>query len=370
MKLWLLLAAALVLSFSGGAASARDRAKVDRLRLVPVATGLRQPVGVAAQPGVPGRLYVAEQSGLVRVLDRGRILARPYLDLRPLVWKKDLSGLLGLAFDPTFAHTHRLIVDYVGNDRAVHIVEYRGTRSSASPDSARELLRVELPKPGDSDAHFGGGLAFEPDGRLLVGIGDGATGDSAQDPATLLGKLVRLDLNAPTPEPEIIGAGLRNPWRIADDRVTGDVYVADVGDTRWEEVDVVRYDTPWPVNFGWPRFEGRSQHADTPLGPGTLQMPLVVYPHPKKACSAVVGGAVYRGKDIPALRDRYVFADFCSGHVLSVRAGGGSTATRLEVAVPSLVSSLGVGADGELYVVAYSYKVSRLYRLASAGSTS
>lgn len=357
-----MLAAATAAVLSATVAATAAPAK---LRAVPVVAGLHEPVAVAAPPGERTRLYVAEQSGLIRVSEGGRLLPRPFLDLRTLVWDKDLAGLLALAFDPHFAQTHRVVVDYVGRDKDVHVVEYRASRAAANPASRRELLHVPIPRPVDPNGHFGGGLAFGPGGLLYVGVGDGDTAAAAQDPASLLGKLIRIDPRKATPAPEVVAYGLRNPWRLSFDAATGDLYVGDVGESRWEEVDFVRRSTPWPVNFGWPRFEGRRDFsASHELGPGRLEAPLLVYPHPRKGCSAVIGGGVYRGHALPPLRGRYVFADFCRGRLFSVRAGGRDHAMRLEAAIPSLISSLAV-LNGQVYVVAYSYTKSSVYRLAA-----
>jgi glucose/arabinose dehydrogenase len=356
------------LAAAGGAIvlAVSAKAAAPRLRTVTVATGLHEPVAVAAPRGETARLYVAEQSGLIRIAEGGRLLPRPFLDLRKLVWDKELAGMLAFAFDPDFARTHRIVVDYVGRDEAVHVVEYDATPTAARPSSARELLRVELGQPVDPDGHFGGGLAFGPDGLLYVGVGDGLQPPAAQDPSSPLGKLIRLDAHSADPAPETIGYGLRNPWRLSFDAATGDLYVADVGASRWEEVDFVPRSAAWPLNFGWPRLEGRSAYRTSQaLGPGTPVAPLLVYPHPSKGCSAVVGGGVDRGNAVPSLHGRYVFADFCRGRVYSVRAGGRDRSMRLELALPTLISSLAV-VNGQVYAVAYSYGKSAVYRLAPA----
>jgi glucose/arabinose dehydrogenase len=340
-----------VLAVSSGSAA--------RPRLVPVARGLHSPVYVTAPRSEPRRLYVVEQRGLVRVLAGGRLLPRPLLDLRGLVLHKELAGLLSLAFAPDYGRSRRLYVDYVGRDGHVHVAEYR-----SDGRRARELLHVVVPTRS-RDNHYGGQLGFGPDGFLYVGIGDGNTKAAAQDPASLLGKLVRIDVRRPAAQPEIVAYGLRNPWRFSFDRATGDLYIGDVGADTWEEVDVLRRGTPRPVDFGWPAYGGRERLAEpAPSAPGRLVFPVLVYRHARKACSAVVGGYVYRGRAVAALRGRYVFADFCAGKVWSVRMRGGRAGgRRLEASLPSLISSLGEDAAGELYVVAYSYRTSPLYRL-------
>jgi glucose/arabinose dehydrogenase len=345
----LILAAAVAVS-SGSAA---------RPKLVPVVRGLHSPVYVTAPSSEPRRLYVVEQRGLVRVVAGGRLLPRPFLDLRRLVLHKELAGLLSLAFAPDYRRSRRLYVAYVGRDHDVHLVEYR-----AGGRRIRELLHVVIPSRSP-DNHYGGQLAFGPDGFLYAGFGDGNAKAAAQDPASLLGKLVRIDVRRPGAQPEIVAYGLRNPWRFSFDRVTGDLLIGDVGADTWEEVDVLRRGTPRPVNFGWPAYGGRERLAQpAPSAPGRLIFPALVYRHARNGCSAVVGGYVYRGRAVPALRGRYVYADFCAGKVWSVRLRGGRASDRrLEASLASLISSLGEDAARELYVVAYSYRTSPLYRL-------
>jgi glucose/arabinose dehydrogenase len=321
---------------------------------VPVVRGLREPVYVTAPRSEPRRLYVVEQRGLVRVVAGGRLLPRPFLDVRRLVLHKELAGLLSLAFPPDYRRSRRLYVDYVGRDNDVHVVEYRAAGGRAAPSTARELLHVDVPTTSP-DNHYGGQLAFGPDGFLYVGIGDGTKKAAAQDPESLLGKLVRIDVRRQPVEPEIIAYGLRNPWRFSFDRATGDLFVGDVGADTWEEVDYVRRGTRWPVNFGWPAYGGRARLGEpAPSGPGKVVFPALVYRHARKGCSAVVGGYVYRGRGLLSLRGRYVYGDFCAGNVWSVRIRGGRARDRrLDASVGSLVSSFGEGAAGELYVCAY-----------------
>jgi glucose/arabinose dehydrogenase len=313
---------------------------------------------VTAPSSEPGRLYIVEQRGLVRVVAGGRLLPRPFLDVRQLVLHKELAGLLSLAFAPDYRRSRRLYVDYVGRDGDVHVVEYR------SRQRVRELLHVVIPSRSP-DNHYGGQLAFGPDGFLYAGIGDGNTKAAAQDPVSLLGKLVRIDVHRRLAQPEIVAYGLRNPWRFSFDRATGDLLIGDVGADTWEEVDVLRRGAPRPVNFGWPAYGGRERLAQpAPSAPGKLVFPVLVYRHARNGCSAVVGGYVYRGRAVPTLRGRYVYADFCAGKVWSVRLRGGRAGDRrLEARLGSLISSLGEDARGELYVVAYSYRTSSLFRL-------
>jgi len=349
------------------AAASSSVTRAAAVELVPVVRGLQAPVGVTAPRGEPGRLYVVEQRGLVRVAEGGRLLPKPLLDLRSVVLDQGLAGLLSLAFAPDYARTRLFYVDYVGRDRDVHVVEYRSNGRRALPPSARELLHVAIPSKS-VDNHYGGQLAFGPDGRLYVGVGDGNSLAAAQDPASLLGKLVRIDVGREPIEPEMVAYGLRNPWRFSFDRTTGDLYVGDVGADTWEEVDYLRRGTRWPVNLGWPAYGGRSRtNEPAPTAPGRLVFPILVYRHRGKGCRAVVGGYVYRGRAVPELRGRYVFGDFCTATVSSVRVvAGHARGLRPEAQLGSLLSSFGEDARGELYVCAYSSRSGMVFRLVQA----
>ena len=303
----------------------------------------------------------------MRTVMRGKILARPFLNIRRLVRAGGLSGLLSVAFDPAYGRTHRFVVAYVGRDFDLHVVSYRSRAGAAAPGSARELLHVDMPTR-TTDNHFGGSLAFGRDRLLYVGIGDGNTSADAQDRNSLLGKLVRLDPRTDSPKPQIIALGLRNPWRFSFDRATGDLYIGDVGASAWEEVDYLRHGSTWPVNYGWPAYEGRHR-TDTPTPPldPPPTPPALVYPHPRKGCSAVIGGYVYRGHAFPSLRGRYVFGDLCNTRIQSVQLiAGKPLGLRTELRMPSLLSSFGEDSHGELYAFAYTYKLSQLYKLESA----
>jgi glucose/arabinose dehydrogenase len=358
-----------VTAIVGGAVSASARAvsEIESITLVRVVGGLRAPVDVGAPAAEPEHLYIVEQGGLIRTLARGRLLARPFLDIRRLVRAKELSGLFSLAFDPNYGRSRLFVVAYVGRDFDLHVVRYRSRAGVATPSSAHELLHVEMPT-NDTNNHFGGDLAFGPDGRLYIGVGDASMPAAAQDPDSLLGKLIRLDAQTDSPIPELVALGLRNPWRFSFDRGTGDLYIGDVGARRWEEINYVRRGSSSPINFGWPAYEGRKRGGTRshPLEPPPTP-PLFVYPHASKGCSSVVGGYVYRGRLIPALRGRYLFGDFCSADIRSIQVvAGKARKLRTELSgsrLPGLLSSFGEDSRGELYAVAYTYKLSQLYRL-------
>jgi glucose/arabinose dehydrogenase len=320
-----------------------------RLRLVPVARGFESPVLATQAPGEPNRIYVVEQSGRIRIVERGKVRPGPFLDVRLRIVYGGEQGLLGLAFSPAYRRDHTFYVNYTAKpDGATWVVRYRSRNGRALPGSAQRILRVEQPYAN----HNGGNLVFGPDGRLWVGMGDGGSGGDpehhAQDPNSLLGKLLRLDLRQASPTPEIFALGLRNPWRFSFDRKTKDLWIGDVGQSAIEEIDHVPSRATGLLNFGWNVYEGKSRYSDNALGPGQLVEPVAQYTH-DHGCS-VTGGYVYRGNAVPRLRGRYVFGDYCSGTIWSMPAGGG--ALRVEpVKVPEL-TSFGQTLNGnQLYVV-------------------
>jgi glucose/arabinose dehydrogenase len=327
------------------------------LRLVPIARGLDSPVLATQAPGEPGRIYVVEQPGRIRVVERGKVRPRPFLDIRSLVAYGGEQGLLGLAFSPTYARDRTFYVNYTAKpDGATRVVRYQTRSGRAVPGSARQILRIAQPYSN----HNGGNVVFGPDRKLWVGMGDGGSGgdpeNRAQNPDSLLGKLLRLDVRRANPTPEIVALGLRNPWRFSFDRKTKDLWIGDVGQGEIEEIDHLPRGTTGLVNFGWDVYEGRSSFEDKALGPGRLVQPVAQYTH-DDGCS-VTGGYVYRGNAVPQLRGRYVFGDYCSGTIWSIPAGGG--AMRVEpVRVPNL-TSFGESLNGaQLYAVSQSGTVSR-----------
>jgi glucose/arabinose dehydrogenase len=330
------------------------------LRLVRVARGFESPVAVVQAPGEPRRLYVVEQEGRIRVVDSGRVRAAPLLDIVPRVESEgNEQGLLGLAFSPSFAENGFFFVNYSERGTgATRIVRYRARNGRAVEGSARTLLRV--PQPYSN--HNGGNLVFGPDGRLWVGLGDGGAGgdpqNRAQNMGTLLGKMFTLDVRQARPSPKIVALGLRNPWRYSFDRKGGALWIGDVGQGSFEEVDRLARPGTGLVNFGWDVFEGRAQFEEKNLGPGRLVRPVAQYGR-DDGCS-ITGGYVYRGPTIPRVQGRYVFGDYCTGNIWSMPAGGGPI-RRESVRLPEL-TSFGEGLRGELYAVARGGAVYRFVR--------
>ncbi|MGD9695535.1 MAG: sorbosone dehydrogenase family protein [Thermoleophilia bacterium] len=357
----------------GGAATAGQTAdQAGGFRLARVASGLDDALYVTHAPGLRNRLFVVEQSGRIVILQNGRRLGGAFLDVSGLISRGGEQGLLGLAFHPGYARSGRFYVNYTDRDGDTQVVEYRRRSATrANPSSARRLLTIDQPY----DNHNGGGLAFGPDGLLYIGTGDGGSGGdpegNGQNVNTLLGKILRIDVNrrsgglrygipASNPfargggRPEIYSYGLRNPWRFSFDRVRGDLWIADVGQNEIEEIDYAARGRARGANFGWSAFEGRSRFDGGSALRGAHTPPVAQYTH-ADGCS-VTGGYVYRGARVPALRGRYVFGDYCSGKVWSMRAGPRPGAmrddtSRLRVSL-SQITSFGEGPDGDLYVIA------------------
>ena len=323
-----------------------------RVALRRMAAGLDSPVFAAAAPGEEGRLYVVEQGGRIRVLEDGELRPRAFLDISDRVSGGNEQGLLSVAFHPRYESNGLFYVDYTDLNGDTHVVELRASDGGRPPAEVRELLFVRQPYSN----HNGGQLAFGLDGLLYVGMGDGgAAGDPenrAQDLSSRLGKLLRLDVDERGAEWELVGYGLRNPWRFSFDRVTGDLWIGDVGQQAVEEIDFVpasRLDRLH--NFGWDVFEGSNVYEDKPpTDRGTLVEPLDEYPH-DLGCS-VTGGYVYRGE---RARDeawgRYFFGDYCSGRVWSLVPRRGEVTRRDHpFRVPEL-TSFAEDLNGELYAL-------------------
>lgn len=324
---------------------------------------MEQPVAMAVRRGERG-FYVAEKTGRVRRVVDGRVEGAPVLDLSGRVSTGSEQGLLGLAWSPDGRF---LYVNYTDRQGDTHVVEYEGGASEG-----REVLAVDQPFAN----HNGGHLAFTADGRLWIGLGDGGSGGdpqgNAQNLGVLLGKMLRID---PRPtggrpygvpndnpfvgragaRPEIWALGLRNPWRYSFDRQTGDLWIGDVGQNAWEEINMVTAASEGGENYGWPRREGAHAFRGGTAPPGAVE-PVHEYALGSGNC-AVVGGFVYRGTRVAALLEgKYVFADSCKGEVMTLT---GRTATSLGLeAAP--VGSFGEDADGELYVLSLAGTVYRL----------
>jgi len=360
---------------SGGdeaAPSVSEAPDTVRVALTRVAA-VEQPLAIAIRRGDPS-LYIAEKTGRVVAIRDGRVTSRPVLDLSDDVSLGGEQGLLGLAFSPDGQY---LYVNYTDVEGDTRIVGYAMHGDRAIRSSRRQVLFVAQP----FDNHNGGDLVFGPDGDLYVGLGDGGSGGdphgNGQSLGTLLGKMLRIRPTPTGPEPyrvpadnpfagdpgarpEIWSYGLRNPWRYSFDPATGVLWIADVGQSAWEEIDRLPAGSPGGANLGWNLLEGTHRYAGA--APAGAVPPVYEYSHATGGC-VVIGGDVYRGSAIPALVGDYVFADFCEGtlQALRLQPDGSVTHQPLGVSLPN-VSSFGAGPDGELYVTSLDGGVYRLTR--------
>jgi len=334
----------------------------DSIRLEVVASGLDQPLHVQSPPG-DSRLFIVEQPGRIRVVRDGAVLQRPFIDLTDRVQGGGERGLLSVAFHPSYRSNGRFFVNYTDSAGDTRVVEFRAgpDDDTASAAAVREWLRVGQPFAN----HNGGHILFGPDGRLYIGMGDGgAAGDpagNAQNRRSLLGKLLALDVDGPAPARPVIHAlGLRNPWRMAFD--SGLLYIADVGQGKWEEVNVARADSAG-INYGWRTMEGAHCFLIPVCAKSGLHPPVLEYSH-DEGCS-ITGGVVYRGRAIPGLAGHYFYSDWCEGWLRSFRIDPTGAADRRQWRVARVPSVTSVSADafGEVYVVSGSGTV---YRLAPA----
>ncbi len=313
-------------------------------------SGLDAPLYAKAAPGEPNNLYIVEQPGRILVATNGKLRAKPFLDIRRLVRSGGEQGLLSVAFHPKYHTNHKFYVDYTDAVGDTRVMEYRSNGRYAT-GRIRQLLYVKQPYSN----HNGGQLQFGPDGKLYVGMGDGGSGgdpqNHAQDLTSRLGKLLTIDVDARKPAIAVAGYGLRNPWRFSFDK-SGNLYIGDVGQSAWEEIDYTPRSSPGLENYGWNVYEGtHTFESKEPNDAGTLVRPVAEYSH-SNGCS-VTGGYVWKG--------RYYYGDFCSGRVWSLKiTGGKASGVREEsINVPSLASwaldgrgnLLAVSLEGKLYRV-------------------
>ncbi|MGH2817373.1 MAG: PQQ-dependent sugar dehydrogenase [Actinomycetota bacterium] len=347
----------------GGDPLDRFRATRVALELRSVAGGFEAPLYVTHAGDGSDRLYVVEQGGLIQTMVDGRVDATPFLDISDLTEPGGEQGLLGLAFHPDFENNHRLFVNYTDNEGDTVVAEYRAGEAGADPSSARVLMRIQQPYSN----HNGGALEFGPDGFLYIATGDGGSAGDPEDRAenrdVLLGKLLRIDVDGDSPyeipadnpfadgggRPEVWAYGLRNPWRFSFDRITGTLWIGDVGQGAREEVNRVA-SREGGLDYGWNEMEGTACfEPSTDCDEQGSIAPITEYTH-EEGCS-ISGGYVYRGRRFPGLRGGYFFGDYCSGKLWAIDANGPARQRPVELLdTERAISSFGVDASGELYL--------------------
>ncbi len=345
-----------------------------KVKLELVTSDTTEALALVAVPGEPvGRLFVVEKRGPIRILKGKTIEPKPFLDLTGKVslWKRENSeqGLLGMAFHPRYKDNGRFYIHYTDLDWKTRVVEYKvraDDPNQADPASAKDLLVRHQPY----DNHNGGHLEFGPDGKLYVLLGDGGSGGDphylAQNPRTLLGKMVRFDVDAEKPAPEVIGSGLRNPWRYSFDRKTGDLYIADVGQNVFEYVHFLpAKKVKGPTNFGWNTVEGKHCFQAEKCNRKGYTQAVLEYPH-SEGCS-ITGGYTYRGKAIPELAGAYFYSDYCTAILRSFRIKNGKAVDSWDWKQAldpdsqiAQVASFGEDQDGEIYVVTHAKAIYKI----------
>jgi glucose/arabinose dehydrogenase len=345
--------------------------------LEPVEDGFNKPVSITHAGD--NRLFITQQDGQIVIYDGTRILPEPFLDIRSLVLSGGERGLLSVAFHPRYAQNGLFYVNYTNLQGHTVVARYTvqpQNPNRANPNSALTLLTINQPFAN----HNGGQLQFGPDGYLYIGMGDGGSGgdpgNHAQNLLDLLGKMLRIDVDSGSPyaippsnpyanvdnaRGEIWASGLRNPWRFSFDRASGDLWIADVGQGQWEEINFQPGSSIGGENYGWRRMEGT--HCFNPssgCNPGNLVLPVIEYDH-SVGCS-VTGGYVYRGTRNPRLTGHYIYGDYCSGRIwAAARNASGAMVSRQLVDAPFNISTFGEDAAGEMYVGGYSNGI--LYRI-------
>jgi glucose/arabinose dehydrogenase len=376
-------AAATVLALAASAAPATAFDPNATLVLTPIASGLSSPVLVTHAGDGSGRLFVVEQTGRIKVIKGGVVLGAPLLNLSASISTGGERGLLGLAFHPQFSTNGKFYVNFTLRNGATAINEYRVASPYTADTAAWQTGRRILTIPQPYSNHNGGNLAFGPDGYLYIGMGDGGSGgdpgNRAQNINNLLGKMLRIDVNGksgtkqyriPPTNPwvrrvgldEIWARGLRNPWRFSFDRMTGDLWIGDVGQDRYEEIDVSRAvggrNAGRSANYVWRIMEGRHCYNPSRCASGGKVLPVAEYTHASGNNCSVTGGHVYRGPD-PKLFGGYLYGDYCSGRIWGINAAGPFTPVQLDNTGLN-ISSFGEDEAGNVYVVDLGGSIYRL----------
>ena len=351
----------------------------DQLQFESIAEGLASPVFLTAPPG-DDRLFVVEQPGQIRIIKNGEVLPTPFLDIAPLVQSGGEEGILSIAFHPSFDTNGFFFVYYTDTNAQSRVERYTVSPNPERADRTSAALVISIRQPFNN--HNGGLVTFGLDGMLYLGLGDGGGGGDklghSQDTTTLLGSLLRIDVDSSTPyaippdnpfagaasaRPEIWAYGLRNPWRYAFDADTGLLFIADVGGSEFEEISVVSA-TEAGLNFGWNILEGAHCYNSNSCSASGLVVPDLEYANPDEGC-AVIGGFVYRGEAIPEIRGRYFYSDLCGGWLRSFRIEEGIIQDQIEWDIEPFGQprSFGQDAKGELYMLTGQGSVLKLIKV-------
>jgi glucose/arabinose dehydrogenase len=349
------------------------------VKLAKIVGGLKQPTHIAHAGDGSGRLFLVEKAGRIRVYQSGSLPETPFLDITSRVTSSGYEqGLLSVAFPPDYQKKGHFYVNYTGKYGATVVARYRVTEDPGVADAAREEVVLTVSQPYAN--HNGGQLAFGPDGFLYIGMGDGGSGGDplghGQNAGTLLGAMLRIDVESgrkpfavpagnlfvgePGARSEIWATGLRNPWRFSFDKKTGDLYIADVGQDRYEEVNVQLAGSGGGENYGWNVMEGMHCYRKTPCERAGLALPVAEYTHRAGNCS-ITGGIMHRAGAHPGLNGIYLYADFCSGRLWGLRKRGGSWERALLLETGLSVSTFGEDEDGNVYLA--DFQTGTLYRI-------
>ena len=350
------------------------------IKAEPVVTGLSSPVDITHAGDGSGRLFIVLQGGRIVIFDGVQILSPPFLDITSLVSSGGERGLLGAAFHPNYVGNGFFYVSYTDTTGASVIARYSVSLDPNRADPTSGVIILTIPQPFSN--HNGGQLHFGPDGYLYIGVRDGGSGGdpqkNGQDLGTLLGKILRIDVDSGLPftvPPDnpfvgIIGArdeiwsfGLRNPWRFSFDRLTGDMFIGDVGQNSWEEVNFQPSTSTGGENYGWRLMEGKSCfNPTTNCNNGTLTLPILVYNH-SVGCS-VTGGYRYRGSKNPNLNGLYLYGDFCTGLIWGAQEDGpGGWNTTVLLDTNFSISTFGEDESGEIYFAHLSATNGAIYKV-------
>ena len=356
------------------------------IKAEPVVTGLSSPVDITHAGDGSGRLFITLQGGRVVIFDGVQILSPPFLDINSLVSSGGERGLLGAAFHPNYVGNGFFYVSYTDTAGDSVIARYSVSLDPNRADPTSGVILLTIPQPFSN--HNGGQLHFGPDGYLYIGIGDGGSGgdpqNNGQDLGKLLGKILRIDVDSGFPftvppdnpfvgvvgaREEIWSFGLRNPWRFSFDRLTGDMFIGDVGQNSWEEVDFQPANSTGGENYGWRLMEGNSCfNPAINCNNGTLTLPILVYDH-SVGCS-VTGGYLYRGSKNPNLNGLYLYGDFCSGLIWGAQEDGlGGWNTTVLLDTNFSISTFGEDESGEIYFAHLSATDGTIYQVVQSTSS-